>query len=187
MWPALVLLDRDGVINADSPDAILTPDQWQPLPGSLKAMARLTAADIPVVIVTNQAAIGRGRLSEETLSAIHQRLRNALTEAGGVVSEIFFCPHAPDVRCGCRKPAPAMIHEALARFETPANEAVFIGDSARDLQAAEAAGVPAWLVRTGNGQTTARDAAFAHVPVFDDLAAAVDALTAPHRAAGEPS
>lgn len=112
MWPALVLLDRDGVINADSPDAILTPDQWQPLPGSLKA---------------------------------------------------------------------------LARFETPASEAVFIGDSARDLQAAEAAGVPAWLVRTGNGQTTARDAAFAHVPVFDDLAAAVDALTAPHRAAGEPS
>ncbi|MDR9455184.1 MAG: HAD hydrolase-like protein [Spiribacter sp.] len=112
MWPALVLLDRDGVINADSPDAILTPDQWQPLPGSLKA---------------------------------------------------------------------------LARFETPASEAVFIGDSARDLQAAEAAGVPAWLVRTSNGQeATARDAAFAHVPVFDNLVTAVGALTAPRAAVGEP-
>lgn len=178
MWPALVLLDRDGVINADSPEAILTPAQWQPLPGSLPAISRLSAAGIPVVIVTNQAAIGRGRLSEATLRAIHARLHTALSEVGGSVEAIFFCPHAPEAQCDCRKPAPAMINEALARFETPASEALFIGDSARDLEAAERAGVAAWLVRTGNGQQTHRDPAFQDVPVFDDLAAAVTALLA---------
>ncbi len=177
MWPKLVLLDRDGVINADSPDYILSPQAWQPLPGSLEAIARLSGADIPVVICTNQSAVGRGWLSEATLTAIHEKLNNAVTDAGGTIAGIDYCPHSPEVGCECRKPAPGLIKMALKRHDLAPSAALFIGDSRRDLQAAERAGVPAWLVRTGNGLTT--EASLPDdtpVRVFDDLSAAVSAL-----------
>lgn len=177
MRPALVLLDRDGVINHDSPDYILSPDAWQPIPGSLEAIARLTAANIDVAICTNQSAIGRGRLDETTLRRIHEKLREAVAIAGGAISAIHYCPHAPEAGCHCRKPAPGLIEQALKTANVPASAALMIGDSERDLLAAQNAGVEAWLVRTGNGRVTEQTRLDDHgIRIFDDLAAAIQAI-----------
>ncbi len=177
MRPALVLLDRDGVINHDSADYILSADAWQPLPGSLEAIARLTAAHIPVAICTNQSAIGRGWLDEATLADIHDKLLQAVAAAGGAIRAIHYCPHAPEANCHCRKPAPGLIEQALQAANVSAHQGLMIGDSERDLIAAQNAGVKAWLVRTGNGQTA--ESKLIHrpdIPVFDDLAEATDVL-----------
>ena len=177
MRPGCVLLDRDGVINEDSDRYILSVAAWQPIAGSLEAIARLTDAGIPVAVCTNQSAVNRGMLSGEGLAAIHRHMRTAITDAGGTLAGIFFCPHGSEAGCHCRKPAPGLINEALRQLGCPPGNAVFIGDSQRDIDAATRAGVPAWLVRTGNGRQTESFKAD-DVPVYDDLAAAVDALLA---------
>ena len=175
MWPKLVLLDRDGVINADSPDFILEPDAFEPLPGSLGAIAKLSAAQVPVMVCTNQSAVGRGLITESTLASIHHRLQARVAEAGGQVTAVFHCPHGPEEGCRCRKPEPGLIEQALERQGVRPEEAVFIGDSMRDLEAAGRIGVPAWLVRTGNGKQT-ESMTTARVPTFDDLASAVESI-----------
>ena len=175
MGPGCVLLDRDGVINEDSDDFILNVASWRPIPGSLEAIARLTEADIPVAVCTNQSAIGRGMLSRSALTAIHAHMQAAVTSAGGMLAGIFVCPHSPDTGCRCRKPAPGLINDALNRLDCAARDAVLIGDSQRDIEAALNAGVPARLVRTGNGQRT-KTLVADDIPVYDDLATAVEAL-----------
>jgi len=152
-----VLLDRDGVINFDSPDYILTPDQWQPIPGSLEAIAKLTSANIPVAIVSNQSALGRGMLDQETFQVIHAKMMLAIEEAGGEIAHTAYCPHAPEDACNCRKPLPGLIEETLEQLGLTAHaeKAVFIGDSVRDVQAALAAGVTPMLVQTGYGDADA--------------------------------
>lgn len=177
VWPLLVLLDRDGVINADSPDYILSVDQWQPLPGSIEAIACLSRAGIAVAVCTNQSAIGRGLLSEATLEAIHAQLKEQVIAAGGELTAIYACPHSPEAQCGCRKPAPGLCQKALLDRHVLASDALLIGDSERDLAAAQAIGMPAWLVRTGNGRQTEAGQA-PNQPVYDDLADAVKAVLA---------
>jgi len=170
-----LLLDRDGVINVDSTDYILDVDEWNPIPGSLEAIAKLTHAGIRVAVCTNQSAVGRGMLSGETLERIHGRMREAIIAAGGQLSGIFFCPHVPEARCNCRKPAPGLIQQALEELNCAADAALFIGDSRRDLEAARRAGVEAWLVRTGNGRAT--EVSLTDRPaVYDDLASAAEKL-----------
>ena len=177
MRPGCVLLDRDGVINEDADSYILGIAAWQPIAGSLEAIARLTHAGIPVAVCTNQSAIARGMLSSEGLAAIHRHMRAAVADAGGALAGIFFCPHGPEAGCECRKPAPGLVNDALRQLDCQPAEAVFIGDSQRDIDAAARAGVPAWLVRTGNGRQT--EAQYGgDIPVYDDLAAATDALLA---------
>lgn len=177
----LVILDRDGVINHDSPDYIKSPDEWLPIPGSLDAIARLRHAGVRVTVASNQAGVGRGLFDAPTLMAIHARMNDAVERAGGALDAIFFCPHHPDQACACRKPAPGLVRAALDRFDVAPEEAVAIGDSLRDLQAAAAAGVPARLVLTGNGAALAASGvppqpSGAPTPVHADLAAAVAAL-----------
>ncbi len=180
--PEAVLLDRDGVINFDSPDYILTPEQWRPIPGSLNAVARLKRASIPVAIVSNQSALGRGMLDQNTFNAIHARMMLAISEAGGRIAHVAYCPHAPEDKCACRKPGPKLIRDTLARLglAARASHVVLIGDSIRDVQAALAAGVIPMLVSTGYGDAEAifagACALFPAVERFSDLAAAVDAL-----------
>ncbi|MEM8984148.1 MAG: D-glycero-beta-D-manno-heptose 1,7-bisphosphate 7-phosphatase [Pseudomonadota bacterium] len=173
--PSLVILDRDGVINADSDNYIRSPADWIPLPGSIEAIARLHRAGIPVTIATNQSGIARGYFSRSTLYRIHAKLRRAVRAAGGDIAAIAFSPYGPNDNSDCRKPRPGMVIRLLRRFHVTAEQAILIGDSSRDLAAAEAAGVPAWLVLTGNGK-----AALAGEPkpaaVYPDLAAATDAL-----------
>ncbi|MDX8392920.1 MAG: D-glycero-beta-D-manno-heptose 1,7-bisphosphate 7-phosphatase [Mariprofundaceae bacterium] len=180
--PKAVLLDRDGVINFDSPDYILTPAQWQPVPGSLQAIARLSRAGIQVAICSNQSALGRGMLEQQVFQTIHAKMMLAIEEAGGEVAHVAYCPHAPDGGCLCRKPLPGMIDESLQVLQVPTTEAIFIGDSIRDVQAAHAAGVVAMLVQSGYGDAAAilekSQALMPDIRCYDDLAQAVDALLA---------
>ena len=178
--PKAVLLDRDGVINFDSPDYILSPDQWLPIPGSLEAIAALTRAGIPTAIVSNQSALGRGMFDTATMQAIHARMIAAIEAAGGRIAHTAYCPHAPEDGCDCRKPRPGLIVEALAALGIDAGDALMIGDSARDVEAAVAVGVRPVLVQSGYGDAEAILAKARRlvpdIAVYDDLAAAVDAL-----------
>lgn len=175
--PQLVILDRDGVINEDSDDYIKSVDEWLPIPGSLEAITRLNHAGITVAVATNQSGIGRGLFSLEDLNAMHAKFQHALARVGGHVDGVFFCPHAPDSGCSCRKPAPGLLRSISLRFSVDLTEVPVIGDSERDVEAALAARARPVLVRTGKGTRTLQDnPALSVYPCFDDLAAAVDSL-----------
>jgi D-glycero-D-manno-heptose 1,7-bisphosphate phosphatase len=174
----LVILDRDGVINYDSPNYIKSPAEWEAIPGSLEAIARLNQANHQVVVASNQSGVARGYYSLITLEVIHQKLRDELSIVGGHIDAIFFCPHSPDDQCACRKPKPGLFQQIAQAFPDGFSQAVTIGDSLRDIQAAQAAGCSAWLVKTGNGTETLakHPKLIAQVPVFKDLAEAVQNL-----------
>jgi D-glycero-D-manno-heptose 1,7-bisphosphate phosphatase len=175
----LVILDRDGVINEDSDAYIKSAAEWVPIPGSLEAIARLNHAGYRVVVATNQSGVARGLFGMAELNVIHQKLHAALARLGGQLDGIYFCPHGPDDGCSCRKPRPGLLREIAARHGVDLAGVPAIGDSLRDLEAARAVGATAILVRTGKG--LAAEAALPAdwgVPVFDDLAAAAQALVA---------
>jgi len=174
----LAILDRDGVINHDSLAYIKTPDEWRPIAGSLEAIARLNQAGYHVVVATNQAGVGRGLIPITVLNAIHDKLHRALAQCGGRLDAIFFCPHAADAGCNCRKPLPGMLEEIGHRFNTILRDVPVVGDSLRDLQAAVAVDARPLLVLTGKGRQTVEDGNLpAGTTVYADLAAAVAALT----------
>jgi len=175
----LVILDRDGVINRDSDQFIKTPDEWRPLPGSLEAIARMNHAGFRVVIATNQSGVGRGLFEMATLNAIHEKMHRALALVGGHVDAVFFCPHTADALCECRKPKTGMLKEIGVRFGVDLTGVPCIGDSLRDLAAAEAAGAQPILVLTGKGERTLREGGFPNnTVIFPDLAFAASALLA---------
>ena len=180
---SLVILDRDGVINHDSDDYIKSPDEWQPLPGSLEAIARLCRADYTVVVATNQAGVGRGLFSLEMLTRIHRKMASSIRDKGGRLDSIFFCPHSPADQCGCRKPKPGMLLEISDRLSIGLSGVPFVGDSLRDLEAAAAAGAMPVLVKTGQGRLTQEKLSqselshtLGQTPVYADLAAFTDAV-----------
>ena len=150
----LVILDRDGTINHDSDQYIKSPAEWKPIKGSLEAIARLTQAGYRVVVATNQSGIARGLFDTATLNAIHDAMQRAVQQAGGRIDAIFFCPHAGEAGCDCRKPRPGMLLEIGRRLNTPLEGVPMVGDSLRDLQAAAAAGARPVLVLTGKGRKT---------------------------------
>lgn len=176
----LVILDRDGVINQDSSDYIKTPEQWVPIPGSLEAIARLCRSEYRVVIITNQSGIGRGLYTLDTMNKIHMRMFELVSQKGGEIDALLFCPHAPEAECECRKPRAGLFHELTRRLKVNVAGVPAVGDSPRDLDAAIAAGAQPVLVRTGKGAETAgaiergEYGRFKDVRVYDDLAAFVD-------------
>lgn len=175
----LALLDRDGVLNEDRPDFVKHPGELVMLPGSAAAVARLNAAGIRVAVCTNQSCIGRGIVGTDMMERIHQTLRDRLTEAGARLDAIFVAPDPPWAATERRKPGPGMLREAMAQFRIAPHDAVMVGDTAGDMQAAVAAGVRRILVRTGKGAATQAQglpAGILPVAVHDDLAAAVAAL-----------
>ena len=174
--PELVILDRDGVINEDSPEYIKDADEWQPIPGSLEAIARLNAAGVKVAVATNQAGLARGLFDEFALARIHARMIEAVEDAGGRLEMIAFCPHHPDDRCDCRKPRPGLLHRIASDLGISLDGVPMIGDSAKDIEAALAAGARPMLVLTGKGEKERRRIDEESVPVFADLAEAVDHL-----------
>ncbi len=175
----LIVLDRDGVINHDSTAYIKSPKEWRPIKGSIEAIVRLRKAGYRVVVATNQAGVGRGLFDMATLGAIHERMTHAVSAAGGHLDAIFFCPHTPEAACACRKPQPGMLLEIVRRFGANPGEITMIGDSLRDLQAAEAAGCKAILVRTGNGEKTIKAGGLpAGIRICNDLATVAAELTA---------
>jgi D-glycero-D-manno-heptose 1,7-bisphosphate phosphatase len=175
----LIVLDRDGVINHDSDQFIKSPDEWRPVPGSLEAIARLNHAGYRVVVATNQSGIGRGLFDMAMLNSIHEKMYKALAHAGARVDAIFFCPHTADATCECRKPRAGMLIEIGKRFNTELTGVPCVGDSLRDLQAAEVVGAQPMLVLTGKGEKTLRDGNFPkNTVIFPDLTFAVSALLA---------
>jgi D-glycero-D-manno-heptose 1,7-bisphosphate phosphatase len=174
----LVLLDRDGVINRDSDEYIKSPAEWQPLPGSLAALARLSAAGFRIGVVTNQSGIGRGLFTEATLAAIHAVMRDTVAAAGGRIDGIFYCPHRPDAGCPCRKPEPGLLLEAATAFGVNPAGVAFIGDKPSDARAAIAAGARPILV----GAAAAADSGLTAIERYPDLAAAAAVLIAEHEA-----
>ncbi len=174
----LVILDRDGVINFDSDAYIRTPDEWRPIPGSLEAIATLGAHDFAVVVLSNQSGIGRGLFSEETLEAIHSKMRESVARAGGALSGIYYCPHRPEEACHCRKPAPGLLEQIAADFGRSLTGTPVIGDKLTDVQAALAVDARPILVRTGHGEATAAKLGNLGIEIYADLAEAAARLVA---------
>ncbi len=173
----LVILDRDGVINFDSPDYIKSPAEWRPIPGSLEAIARLNQHGFQVAVATNQAAISRGLFDMKMLNAIHQKLHLSAQAVGAHIDAIFFCPHAADEFCDCRKPRPGMLKSIGERFDAPLKGVPMVGDALRDMQAAFEVGCSPYLVKTGKGDNTLEKGGLPPgTLVFDDLAAVVNHL-----------
>lgn len=181
----LVILDRDGVINYDSDRFIKSPEEWIPIPGSLQAIARLNQSGYRVIVSTNQSGIARGLFNIVALNAIHQKMHAAARLVGAEIDAVFFCPHAADDNCNCRKPKPGMLQEIAKRFDISLKGTPAVGDSLRDLQSAFIVGCAPHLVLTGKGEKTL---AVGGLPpgttIHADLAAAVDQILSPVPIAG---
>jgi len=173
----LIILDRDGVINEDSDDYIKSTEEFIPIEGSLEAIARLNQSGYSIAIATNQSGISRGFFDLNILNSMHEKLRRLLAPFGGHIDAIFFCPHSPEDKCQCRKPKIGMFQEIKHRFDIELYDVFAVGDSLRDLQAAQAAGANPVLVKTGKGaRTLANGEDIDDIPVFANLAAFVDEL-----------
>lgn len=173
MLKKVVFLDRDGTINRDSPDYIKSREEFEFLPGSLKAIEELTVNGFTNIVITNQSALPRKLISVEELEHIHTMMRKLVESNGGKIKDIFYCPHMPDDDCDCRKPSPGLIFRAQRKYSIDLADAVMVGDSDRDIECARNAGCGnAVLVKTGkHGKAAQRLAEKGIVPdyVAEDL------------------
>ncbi|HWA12513.1 MAG TPA: D-glycero-beta-D-manno-heptose 1,7-bisphosphate 7-phosphatase [Burkholderiales bacterium] len=175
----LVILDRDGVINQDSDQFIKSPEEWKPVPGSLEAIAKLNHSGYRVVVASNQSGIGRGLFDMAALNAINDKMYRALGQLGGRIDALFYCPHAAEADCECRKPRAGMFLDIAQRFNVSLAGVPSVGDSLRDLQAAATAGAQPMLVLTGKGRKTRAAGGLPEgTLVFADLAEAVRHIVA---------
>jgi len=170
---AAVLVDRDGVVNVRRPDHVRSWAEFEFLPGSLEAMRRLRRAGRRVLVLTNQAVVGRGQMSAGELDEIHDRMRAAVAAAGGGIEGVLACVHRPEDGCRCRKPAPGLFHRAADEMRVDLGRSVMIGDAWSDVQAAHAAGCRAVWV---GPDAAAREAEAGPVPIARDLLDAVTRL-----------
>ena len=179
----LVIVDRDGTICVEREGYIQTPDDWEPLPGALDAIARINQAGYHVVIAANLPGLGRGLFDMAALNAIHAKMNKQVAAVGGRVEAIFYCPHSPDEDCGCRKPKPGLFLQIGERYGVDLANVPTAGDSLRDLQAGAAAGCEPHLLLTGMGAACRNVDPLpldypANTQVHDDLSAFVDFLLA---------
>ncbi|MDD4951547.1 MAG: HAD-IIIA family hydrolase [Desulfovibrionaceae bacterium] len=147
---AAVFLDRDGTVIQER-HYLRDPDQVELIPGAARALERLKALGLKLVLVSNQSGVGRGYFSTRDVDAVHERLRAILAREGVELDGIFFCPHAPDEGCGCRKPAPGMALRAAESLGLDLGQSFVVGDKACDVDLGRAVGATAILVRTGYG------------------------------------
>jgi len=153
----LVIVDRDGTLCVEREGYLQTPDDWAPLPGALDAIARINQAGYHVVIAANLPGLGRGLFDMAALNAIQAKMNKQLAAVGGRVEAIFYCPHAPDEGCTCRKPLPGLFQQIGERYKVDLRNIHAVGDSVRDVQAAAAAGCIPHLVLTGKGAPVQTD------------------------------
>ena len=174
----LLILDRDGVINRDSREFVKNADEWQPITGSIEAIADLSKGGYTVTVASNQSGLARGLFDRSALRAMHRKLRRLVAARGGHIDRIVVCPHGPHDACRCRKPAPGLLLRLARHYGTSLEGVPAVGDSLRDLEAALAAGARPILVRTGNGNKVAAGLPkkLQSVPVFDNLSAVADEL-----------
>ena len=154
----LIILDRDGTLNEDRDDYVKSADEWVPIPGALEAVARLNHAGWHVVIATNQSGLGRGLFDMAALNAMHTKMNSLLHKLGGRIDAVFFCPHTPEDQCDCRKPKPGLLLDIGRRYGTALEAVPVVGDTLRDLQAAQAAGCEPHLVLSGRAKGLEGDA-----------------------------
>ena len=167
----LIILDRDGVINQDSDKYIKSPAEWQPIPGSIEAIARLHQGGYRIVVATNQSGIGRGLFDMATFNAMNDKMMELVFRQGGRIDALFFCPHTDVENCNCRKPRTGMYEEIAARYHMDLKGVPCVGDAMRDLKAAEAVGGQPMLVLTGNGEKTRAEGGLPRrTQVYADLA-----------------
>lgn len=175
--PKLVILGRDGILNRFREDHVKEASEWEPVAGALEAVARLNHAGWHVVVATNQSGIGRGLLDMASVNAVHLHMMKLLAAKGARLDAVFFCPHAAEDQCDCRKPLPGMMRDIALRYGVDLKTVPMVADTLRDLEAARAAGCPPHLVRSGRASlvTEAEIAQWvAAVPgtlVHEDLAA----------------
>ena len=174
----LVILDRDGVINFDSDQYIKSVDEWNIIPDSAAAIARLCKAGYKVAVATNQSGLARGYFSDNILKQMHDKMCALVEAEGGHISTIKYCPHHPDEGCDCRKPKIGLLTQISEQLKQPLQGVPFIGDSISDLKAAIAGNCKPMLVLTGKGQRTLalQDPLLKSVPQYENLAQAVDAI-----------
>ena len=181
---ALIVLDRDGVINQDSDDYIRSLEEWHPIPGSIEAIAALSGAGYRVAIATNQSGLSRGYFDLDELERMHAHLCQLVEAQGGAIAGIFYCPHLPEEGCDCRKPGTGLLQAIESELGDSPRGWFFIGDSLKDLQAARSYGCLPVLVETGKGTGTAGQlrsgraeiARPGDIPIYSDLAAAAAAI-----------
>ena len=147
----LCILDRDGTINEDSDDFVKSPEEWHAMPGALEAIARLNHAGWHVVVASNQSGLGRGLFDVASLNAMHAKMHKQAAAVGARIDAIFYCPHAPDEACACRKPKSGLFEQIAERFGVDLKGMPTAGDNLRDLQAGAAVGCAPHLVLTGKG------------------------------------
>ncbi|WP_320172600.1 D-glycero-beta-D-manno-heptose 1,7-bisphosphate 7-phosphatase [Maridesulfovibrio sp.] len=163
-----VLLDRDGTIIVDT-HYLSDPEKVEMLPNAFEGLKKLYDAGFGLIVVTNQSGIGRGYYQESDMHAVNARMEKLLAERGIELSAIFFCPHAPDRECGCRKPAPGMFDQAVERFGMNPQECYVIGDKICDIELGRARNAKSILVRTGKGAAEESKCADLATYVADDL------------------
>lgn len=173
----LVILDRDGVINHDSDEYIKSAEEWIAIDGSLEAISRLTHADYHIIVVSNQSGLGYKIFNIDDLNRIHQKMLREITLHGGVIDAIFFCPHAPEEDCYCRKPNPGLFDQISFRMGSSLENVPYIGDKTSDIEVARKVGAHPYLVKTGYGQSCLESGAVSDdVIICEDLSEAVNIL-----------
>lgn len=161
-----ILLDRDGVLNEDLPGSVLNEDDFVMLPDAARAITELNRKGYRVLVVTNQACVGRGELNPDVLNRIHESMLRTVRAAGGDIEQIYVCPHTDEDDCDCRKPRPGLLMRAQREFGFDPSLTWMVGDTDRDVAAAISAGVRAAVVRTDGDPGYHPPEG---VPVFDDL------------------
>ena len=132
------------------------PDEVELIPGAVQGLRKMQAANLGIVVVTNQSGIGRGFFDEEGLELIHQKLLQILDRDGVRLDGIFFCPHLPTDGCNCRKPETGLLDRAAETLNFDARTSFVVGDKASDIEMGQRAGATTLLVRTGYGAEVER-------------------------------
>ena len=146
-----IFLDRDGVINRNRADHVKSWTEFEFLPGALRALQMLAQLEWPLVVISNQAAIGRGLVSYQTVDEIHHRMALMVEKVGGRIDEVLYCPHRPEEMCICRKPNPGMLLHAAQDMDLDLTHSFLVGDALTDITAAMSVGAQPVLVKTGRG------------------------------------
>ncbi|GAB4530999.1 MAG: D-glycero-beta-D-manno-heptose 1,7-bisphosphate 7-phosphatase [Anaerolineae bacterium] len=146
-----IFLDRDGVICENRSDHVKSWDEFEFLPGAKESVAALSQLGMPIIVVTNQAIVGRGMVPDRVVDDIHRRMVAELEDHGGRISRVVYCPHRPEDRCPCRKPEPGMLYQVADEMGIDLSRSYMVGDAATDLLAGQRAGCQLYLVLTGRG------------------------------------
>ena len=181
MTTGAIFLDRDGVLIENKPDYVKAWDEVEIFPHTFTAMRKLAQLGRPIIMVTNQSAVGRGIITAAWVDEVHRRLIAEIEAGGGRIDAVYFCPHHPQEACACRKPSPGMLRQAAQEWDLDLTASFLVGDAVSDIETVRAVGGRGILVRTGRGEEQApllADHAHWKIPVVVDLDAAADYLVA---------